>query len=578
MNKYLKRRIIPLFFFLSIFIIAFFIFIANNNKDIVNNNFNGFKNGTDINMDEVINGTVTANLTRKIFPPMVRINPLIEKQGSWIEGPYWQHLPPLYLYTPLPFINLFNNGIPSPNIIRMSYITIMFFACIIFIMAVYFWEGTILSLLGATTTLILFISTKFTQQLMLGYVFNNSDIVLFFSIICSFFALGWYLYKEKKDRLNYSLLKISIISIIVTLPIVVKTLLGAMPLATFIFLIIKDRKSIFNKQIILAVLIPILLLIIFYLPFYFSSPDTFIKEIMLPINHISGNNELFRFPFWHYYFTKILPNNYLGYSTIPYYFGLILSIYFFYKTKLSRKTKNILFLSIIWFIWNITVVSISLVKNPNFIFQTYIFSLFFIVYSFLLFINEYIKNYKNIELFNKFKNSLILKIIFYFVFITAIVYSTKTIININKQIKQPQETIDQYDERFWNFSEIMKDKAVNSKDIIILYSTYFDEFAFKYYLIFNTGAESDSFERISNGDLSEFNLKKKYNNVYIVLKNSIIDTSTLKTPHETDNIGDFSLITIKSEDISESFKDDLVGFINTLPYKVNLKKNNYANL
>lgn len=556
-----SKKILPLLFFLSIFTIFFFVFVSNNKENILARDFH--------NYDEWINGTVTANLTRKIFPPMVRINPLVEKQGQWANGPYWQHIPPLYMYVPLPFIYILNHGVPSAPIIRISYITVFFLACLLFITAVYFWEGTIVALISATLASIFLLFTDFTKNLLLGYVFNNSDIVLFFSVICSFFAIGYYLKQGKEKRLKYSHLEISIIAVIVTMPIVIKTLLGAIPLATFLFLLLKDRRKILNKEIILAFLIPIVMLIIFYLPLYISSPETFMREILTPINHLSGS-EGHNYP-WYFYITKIIPDSYLKINMPIFYIGFVLSLYQIYKVGFSKTTRNILLLSCIWFIWDLIVVSLSSSKIPNFIFQTYIFFLFFIIYSGILFINMiFTKNKKeieNISILKYFKKPILYKTILCGIFVITILYSIKTSMSISNQMKQPQ-VLDSENRQFLNFAEIMRDKGVNSKDLVILYTSMKDNYFYKYDVIFNTGAESYNFRGINNTKLDITSLKRKYNNVYIILKDSIKDTSLLKISHVDSLIGEFSVITIKSENLPESFNKDLNEFIKKLPYKL----------
>src|SRR5689334_8922814 len=56
--------------------------------------------------DESSNSVVAANITRQFFPPMVRVNPLNPTQGNWMEGPFWQHIPPLFAYVPYLFFKL----------------------------------------------------------------------------------------------------------------------------------------------------------------------------------------------------------------------------------------------------------------------------------------------------------------------------------------------------------------------------------------------------------------------------------------------------------------------------------------
>ncbi len=567
-KKILKsREVLYAIFFLCIFTLSFLTIVSNFKDAIVDRNFH--------NYDEINNGTVTSNLTRQIFPPMIRINPLAEKQGSWQEGPYWQHIPPLYMYAPLPFISLLNDGVPNPAVIRIAYITILFLSFVLFILSIFYIERSLLSIFTATVSAIILISTEFTQQLMLGYLFNNSDIVLFASIMLSFLSINLYLKETKEKRLNYSTKKIILLSLLVTLPIVVKTVLGAIPLAIFLILILNDHRTFKNRKFIYAIITSFILLVSAYLPLYISSPDTFINEILTPLNHVTGYNERPAKP-WYSYLTNIIPDKYLGSLTIPFYAGFILCSFFIYRINIPRKTKNLLIISNIWFIWNLIAISATTIKIPNFIFQSFILSVFFVIYSILCIVKiyfDYSKEqntsliHKINDLFNSFINSSAFRTAVIGVFVITILFFTTTSRNILASINDPI-VIDSMSSRYRQFAESLRDKGISSKDLVLLYATDVDCNHLKLGIIFNTGAESESFSKLKYiPNLSNEYLKSKYKNVYLVIKNEK-NKKELNIPHSSEEMGIFELLKIDNKNISETFVSDINSYINKLDYTI----------
>src|SRR3989344_7036734 len=255
--------------------------------------------------DESSNSVVAANITRKFFPPMVRTNPLVESQGNWMEGPFWQHIPPLYAYVPYPFFVL--DGEVTVEVKRLSYAFVLLLTGLLFILGVYRFNKSLLAAGAATLAAIFWIKTPFTHELVTGYAFGVSDIALAFTVAASFGAVLWYLKEEKESRLNYSWEKIIAISVIVALPVMAKNLLGAIPATTFIVSLVYDNR--FGKKFWLALGSFLGMLTIYYLPLYFSSPETFRAEIMVSFLH--GNNYEGWGRSWHWYITNYLPERYL---------------------------------------------------------------------------------------------------------------------------------------------------------------------------------------------------------------------------------------------------------------------------
>ena len=93
--------------------------------------------------DEHANTAVTGNLTRLSFPAKLRINSLTDiPTGYWMEDQYWQHIPPLFAYVPLPFYLL--DGQVSIEIYRLSYAMIQMLTGIVLIVGVYLFHRSLI--------------------------------------------------------------------------------------------------------------------------------------------------------------------------------------------------------------------------------------------------------------------------------------------------------------------------------------------------------------------------------------------------------------------------------------------------
>src|SRR3989344_5947442 len=75
--------------------------------------------------DESSNSVVADNLTRKFFPPMVRTNPLVDEQGNWMEGPYWQHIPPMFAYVPHIFFEIDGHVTIEVKRLAFAFVTLL---------------------------------------------------------------------------------------------------------------------------------------------------------------------------------------------------------------------------------------------------------------------------------------------------------------------------------------------------------------------------------------------------------------------------------------------------------------------
>ncbi len=488
--------------------------------------------------DESSNSVVAANITRKFFPPMVRANPLNEDQGNWMEGPFWQHIPPLYAYVPYPFFVL--DGQVSVEVKRLSYAFVLLLTGLLFILGVYRFSKSLLAATAATVAAILWIKTPFTHELVTGYAFGVSDIVLSFTIIASFVAILGYLKEGKGARLNYSWQKIVLVSLVVALPIMAKNLLGAIPAATFFILLLRDQKL--NAKFAAAVASFFGILIAYYLPLLISSPETFRSEIMVSFLH--GNNyEGWGRP-WHWYLTDYLPQRYLFRETLLYFAGLVIGGLGLVYGKLERKNQILLGLSGLWFAWNLMAVSLVESKIANFIFQSYLLSLFFAVYGPGLLVYEKIKDILP-EWKAEWKQPALITVLTLAILITGF-----EAFRLNQQLHVHRAQAYTYSterEKFYQTAEELRDLGLNKNDLVIARVSDNDCWI-RYSILFLTGAESKALLEMNFG-FNASKIKSKYGHLYFVVNKDDNLTNTLGTRTELAN---YSLISFDLSQMGES--------------------------
>lgn len=457
--------------------------------------------------DESSNSVVAANITRKFFPPMVRTNPLVEQQGNWMEGPFWQHIPPLYAYVPYIFFQL--DGQVTVEVKRLSYAFVLFLTGIIFILGVYRFRKNLLAAAAATVAAALWIKTPFTHELVTGYAFGVSDIVLAATVVISFVSILWYLREEQTERQNYSWQKIMLLGFVVALPIMAKNLLGAIPVATFLFLLFRDNR--FSKKFWFALASFLGLLAIYYLPLLISSPETFQSEIMVSFLH--GNNyEGWGRP-WYWYVTNYLPERYLFGQTGLYFAGLLLGGCTLFFNKLERKDRIILGLSGLWFIWNLFAISMVESKIANFIFQSYFLSIFFITYSVFLLLRKYILPHLRIKP-TVLQSEAGLAWLLIIILVLAGVEFNSFFDNMRQQRAQTYSYATER-EKFFQTAEELRAIGLTDKDIVIVRVSDNDCW-FRYNTLFLTGAESKTLLEMNFGYSGE-RIQQKYRNMYFVI-------------------------------------------------------------
>lgn len=460
--------------------------------------------------DESSNSVVAANLTRQFFPPMVRVNPLNNSQGNWMEGPYWQHIPPLFAYVPYPFFKL--DGQISIEVKRLSYALITLLTGLLFIVSIYLFSESLLLALAATMAGIFWINTPFTHELITGYAFGASDIILAFTVVCGFAGILWYLKKEKKVRADYPEWKLILIAWLVTLPILAKSTLGAIPAITFFGIFFLDQRKVSIK--VSATIAAFLGLLAWYFgSLYLSSPATFRQEIITPLLHASSGYEGWGRP-WYFYLTDYLPNHYLFGEALIYWLGLIVATVVLWKWKMTRTSKILLGLSLFWFVWNLVAISVVQSKIPNFIYQSYLFSLFVIAAAPLILLSDGGLD-QQIEVWLENKNAksfinlgLVLVVLF------AVVSCYQLFIQLRQQRAQAYSYSSEH-EKFYQTGEELRGLGLGTKDLIIIRVSDNDCW-FRYYPLFLTGTESKTLLEISFG-FDPNVIKKQYSRMYFVM-------------------------------------------------------------
>jgi hypothetical protein len=478
--------------------------------------------------DESVHSVVSANLMRQIFPAMVRVNPLFEEyelvlqngrwKGKWMEGPHWQHIPPLFTYVPLPFFKLDKQV--TIEVKRLSYAFVMVLTGLIFIFTVYCFEKTITGVISATSAAILWAYTRFSRDLLCGVTFGASDIVLAFTVICSFSIFCWYLSKPIELRRNYSYIRLIFMAAVVSLPILVKNVLGAIPAASFFVLFLYDHRKI-NVKLIVSFLSFLACLLFYYGSLYISSPKTFLSEIFIGFETFFLNYEGWARP-WHFFITYYLPEYYLKDLWYPFVIVILSATFVLIAGGFKGRSRIILSLSVIWFLWNLLAVSLTKSKSPNLIYQTYLLSLFFGVHSLLVIAGQYVALN---PIKSKLKKVFVPKFSIGFtvcLFVVLVFFSTKTYGGLINKIAETRSLKYNYEsprERFYQFGEVAQKNGANTKHIFIL-DTSEEDFWFRYYIMFLTGAEARTIDEIAPKGVDLNLLKRKYNYVNFVFSKS----------------------------------------------------------
>ncbi len=464
--------------------------------------------------DESSNSVVAANITRKFFPPMVRVNPLNTEQGNWMEGPFWQHIPPLFAYVPYLFFKL--DGSITIEMKRLSFAFLTLLTGLLFIFSVYKFRKSLWATGAATLAAILWVNTPFTHELITGYAFGVSDIVLAFTVTASFGAILWYLEHESETRVNYPWQKLATIGLVVALPIIAKNLLGAIPAATFFTLLLRDQIYRIDevaryKKVIAPFAAFLAILGAYLLPLYLSSPVTFKNEILVSFAHFKSLEGWERPRYW--YVTNYLPQRYLFGWTWIYYGGLIFGfgVWNFVSRFGDRKDKILLAMTGGWFAWNLIAISLVTSKVPNFIYQTYLLSWFFIIYSLILVVLKVTTPDLIRGPLQKIKSkSLLIGMLVIAIIITGW-QSVRFVQAFHAQRAQAYNYQTEH-EKFYQLAENLRLQGLNTNDLVVAHTN--DDCWLRYYILFLTGTESKTLLEMYFNTL----LLTKYERIFFVDK------------------------------------------------------------
>ncbi|HRH25847.1 MAG TPA: hypothetical protein PLF31_00015 [Candidatus Paceibacterota bacterium] len=462
------------------------------------------------NIDEYLHSAISANILRDPFPPQVRINALDSDDTRWTENQYWQHIPPFYTYIPVPVFLL--DGEPNADARRITYAALLGIGGMLFIFIVWFYERNRFSTYAAGIAACIWIITPFTRDLITGHAFNHSDVLLALLIICSFGAILWYQKDIHQERKLYSLWKISLIAFVVTLPVVAKSALGAIPLATFVLLLIRDHMRI-NTRVICGFSTAFVLLLLSYGMLFLSHPDTFIREIWTPFLHFD-NYEGWSRP-WHYFVTGYLPEQYLPHVWTLYFAGLVTGIVFFVRfgDSFARRRKLLLSFSILWFMWNLGAISLVEAKSPNFIYQTYLLSLFFVILCGGMFI-RYI--FRTIQFETRTVTASAARVLLgILVVVNCVLFISffHRVLEARKEVPAHVSSGVQYD----SLAKKLRGDGVGLRDIFLLSYSY-DDCYMKYHIIFKTGAETKTLQETNLVQLKHALSVGQYDQVHIVFR------------------------------------------------------------
>lgn len=480
--------------------------------------------------DESSNSVVTANVTRKFFPPMIRINPLNEEQRNWMEGPYWQHIPPMFAY--VPYLGYLLDGKISIEVKRLSFAMLQLLTALFFVIGIYWVTKRLFYSFTATLASFFWLNNFFTRDLVLGTKFGISDIVLSFTVVLAFLSIAKYLSTERNNRNYFSTRSLVLVSLFATLPILAKNLLGLIPLFLFMILLFKDfgyRSRKFWTPLISS----LGLLILYYGLFFLSSPITFLQEIVTSVNHFM-NYEGWARP-WHYYISNYLPNDYLKHYTILFWAGLFTGVL---GLLMPLKRKNLLFLAFIYFIWNLVAISIISSKTPNFLYQSLLLVFFFIFTANFQLLSHWIKIPKI-----GIKTSIALLVIC----ISLVLFSSinfATAVYSNRLIPYAYTT---EHEQFYLLAEHLQQNNANPNDLIIFDYPPNDCWA-RYYTLFLIGAESKTLLEMYF-DFNKATVAKKYNHIYLIRS---ADNKTIINSSNQDQISYFIIdqFTVNENDLS----------------------------
>lgn len=480
--------------------------------------------------DECTNAVVSNNIYRDFFPPRLRLNPLDEEYAGWKEGPDWQHIPPLSFYVPYPFYVL--DGHPSIEVRRLSYVFLAYLQGLIFLIAISALFRQKRAIFTAILVSWLWLLTPFVRQVLNANAFGYSDVVLSFTVVLAILGMLCYEFLEfrtEKGKWNFFLLVV----FGVTLPILVKNVLGALPLAFFYFYLFRKRKQggVSRRHIVWSVVLPVALCLVYYGASYWKSPEAFRAEFFTSFQHF-GNYEGWARPFY-YYLTHYLPGRYLGWMFFPFLIGLGYSVYLWMRED-NQKVKSINGTFLWYFAIVFIVISIVTSKSANFLLQGYYFVLFFVAYTLL---DKLARSIPGIR-FNRLIQWMY-AIRFQVFIVCIVVFGTMIYLNLSTFIEMRRNIYHYVTQKhqFFEFGELCDqylysdihsmfvldtDTLSYTKETVHLDPDYW----LRYYILFSSGSEARRLEEVreyaADHNLMQ-TIRRRYRKIYIVASKKVIE-------------------------------------------------------
>lgn len=477
-----------------------------------------------VSYDEATNAVVSANLTRERFPPRLRPNSLTQEYQGWKEGPDWQHIPPLFLYVPYPFYQL--DGDVHIETRRLAYVAIAWLQGAIFLIGLSFLYRQKRAIMAGVLASWLWMLTPFVRGVLTGNYFGYSDIVLSCSVTLAFImVLGYYFHDFKSREGKRQWLYFAILAC--TLPLLVKNMLGALPLALLLVAIAatKERENVIRSaNIFRALSIPMVICGVYYGLNFIASPEAFKASFFVSWEHF-GDFEGWKKP-WHYFVSSYLPGRYFTWLTWPFVAALAGAVYLW--TTRDKGPHRWLTLSfLVYFTLNLIAVSAVTSKSPNFILQGYLFLLFFVAY---VLINQ------AMVAFPALKFSALLEWLYGIrrsvIIIIAVVFATFLYFNLDRmvELRRSEYVYQTPNEKFFQFGELSRDVLYAGTRTLFILDTdtleYADttayrdpDFWMRYYILYNTGSEARRMEEV-RAFTKQFNVghavAQRYDQIYLV--------------------------------------------------------------
>jgi hypothetical protein len=189
----------------------------------------------------------------------------------------------------------------------------------------------------------------------------------------------------------------------------------------------------------------------------------------------------------------------------------------------GRKVRITLAVSGVWFVWNLVAVSLVTSKVPNFIYQSYLLSLFFVVYSICVFARSiatkqsclWVRLPRLASEARRFESLVLILALVFALFVTGRSYWNG--VKLFQTTRAQAYNYQSEHEKFYQLGERLRDQGLGTRDLVIVNNPPNDCWE-RYDILFLTGAESKTLlEMYFAHDLStERGIEQKYRDIYFI--------------------------------------------------------------